>query len=160
MAKSIHPSIHPCVVSFLFIPSLYILLYTLRNILPEAVCCCFFMPCYWNCLMYMYVHVCQLSLLQLLIWISYLDRLPEAICCCLPVNDVLLVMYSMCLPAFLSLVLINASLGSRPSRYAVLLASVNCVRAGHFHVFTEFPAPAQLTLAIKKRRNGKAWNRG
>ena len=34
---------------------------------------------------------------------SYLDRLPEAICCCLQtytVNDVLLVMYCMCLPAF------------------------------------------------------------
>ena len=50
-----------------------------------------------------YVHVCILSLLQLLIWISYLDILPEAICCCLQtytVNDVLLVMYCMCLPAF------------------------------------------------------------
>ena len=41
--------------------------------------------------------------LQLLIWTSYLGRLPEAICCCLQtytVNDVLLVMYCMCLPAF------------------------------------------------------------
>ena len=49
------------------------------------------------------MYVCQLSLLQLLIWTSYLDRLPEAICCCLQtytVNDVLLVMYCMCLPAF------------------------------------------------------------
>ena len=48
-------------------------------------------------------YVCILSLLQLLIWISYLDILPEAICCCLQtytVNDVLLVMYCMCLPAF------------------------------------------------------------
>ena len=46
------------------------------------------------------LYVCQLSLL---IWISYLDRLPEAICCCLQtysVNDVLLVMYCICLPAF------------------------------------------------------------
>ena len=37
------------------------------------------------------------------IWTSYLDRLPEAICCCLQtyaVNDVLLVMYCMCLLAF------------------------------------------------------------
>ena len=53
-------------------------------------------------------YVCIFSLLQLLIWISYLDILPEAICCCLhtyTVNDVLLVMYSMCLPA---LVLIKA----------------------------------------------------
>ena len=36
-------------------------------------------------------YVCILSLLQLLIWISYLDILPEAICCCLQtytVNDV------------------------------------------------------------------------
>ena len=48
-------------------------------------------------------YVCILSLLQLLIWISYLDILPEAICCCLQtytVNNVLLVMYCMCLPAF------------------------------------------------------------
>ena len=48
-------------------------------------------------------YVCILSLLQLLIWISYLDILPEAICCYLQtytVNDVLLVMYCMCLPAF------------------------------------------------------------
>ena len=48
-------------------------------------------------------YVCILSLLQLLIWISYLDILPEAICCCLQtytVNDVFLVMYCVCLPAF------------------------------------------------------------
>ena len=48
-------------------------------------------------------YVCILSLLQLLIWISYLDILAEAICCCLQtytVNDVLLVLYCMCLPAF------------------------------------------------------------
>ena len=47
-------------------------------------------------------YVCILSLLQLLIWISYLDIWPEAICCCLQtytVNNVL-VMYCMCLPAF------------------------------------------------------------
>ena len=45
-------------------------------------------------------YVCILSLLQLLIWISYLDILPEAIFFCLQtytVNDVLLV---MCLLAF------------------------------------------------------------
>ena len=53
------------------------------------------------------MHARQLSLLQLLIMASYrhfnLDRLPEAICCCLQnytVNDVLLIMYCMCLPAF------------------------------------------------------------
>ena len=53
-----------------------------------------------------------LSLLQLLIWASYrhfyLDRLPEAIYCRLQtytVYDVLLIMYYMCLPVFLSLVL-------------------------------------------------------
>ena len=48
-------------------------------------------------------YVCILSLLQLLLlWISYLDILPEAICCLqtYPVNDVLLVTYCMCLPAF------------------------------------------------------------
>ena len=47
-------------------------------------------------------YVCILSLLQLLIWSSYLDILPEAICCLqtYTVNNVLLVMYCMCLPAF------------------------------------------------------------
>ena len=29
------------------------------------------------------IGIVQLSLQQLLIWTSYLDRLPEAICCCL-----------------------------------------------------------------------------
>ena len=66
------------------------------------------------------MYACQLSLLQLLIWASYrhfyLDRLPEAIYCCLQtymytVYDVLLLMYYMymCLPVFLSLVLIKGS---------------------------------------------------
>ena len=80
--------------------------------MPEAIRCCFFVPCYsiiGNCLTYS----CQVSLLQLLIhvWASYrhfyLDRLPEAIYCCLQtytVYDVLLIMYFMCLPVFLSLV--------------------------------------------------------
>ena len=48
----------------------------------------------------MYLH--QLPLLQLLIWHS--DSLPEAIGCSLQtytVTDVLLVMYCMCLPAFI-----------------------------------------------------------
>ena len=48
----------------------------------------------------------QLSLLQLLIWASYrlfyLDRLPEAIYQTYTVYDVLLIMYYMCLPVFLS----------------------------------------------------------
>ena len=44
-------------------------------------------------------YVCILSLLQLLIWISYLDILPQALQT-YTVNDVLLVMYCMCLPAF------------------------------------------------------------
>ena len=52
---------------------------------------------------------CQLSLLQLLIWASYrhfyLDRLPEAIYCCLQTYTV----YDLCLPVFLSLVLIKGS---------------------------------------------------
>ena len=58
----------------------------------------------------MYVH--QLSVLQWLIilwssyraWHFYPDRLPEAICCCLQictVDDVFLVMYCMCLLAFI-----------------------------------------------------------
>ena len=79
--------------------------------MPEAIRCCFFVPCYstiGNCLMY----ACQLSLLQLLIWASYrhfyLDRLPEAIYCCLQTYDVMYYMY-MCLPVFLSLVLIKVS---------------------------------------------------
>ena len=50
-----------------------------------------------------------LSLLQLLIWASYwhfyLDRLPEAIYCCLQTYTVYDVLYCMCLPVFLSLVL-------------------------------------------------------
>ena len=56
-------------------------------------------------------YVCILSLLQLLIWISYLDILAEAICCCLQtytVNDVLLVLYCMCLPAFFVTILPEA----------------------------------------------------
>ena len=53
------------------------------------------------------MYVCQLSLLQLLIWAGYRhfkERLPEAICCCLQtcnVDVVLLVMYCMYIPAFI-----------------------------------------------------------
>ena len=53
------------------------------------------------------MYVCQLSLLQLLIWAGYRhfkERLPEAICCCLQtcnVDVVLLVMYCMYLPGFI-----------------------------------------------------------
>ena len=49
----------------------------------------------------------QLSALQLLIWASFIhfkERLPEAICCCLQtcnVDVVLVVMYYMCIPAFI-----------------------------------------------------------
>ena len=60
-------------VSFLFLDAHYIFTYTEEYRYIACLCCCFFMP---NCLM-----LCQLSLLQLLIWTSYLDRLPEAICC-------------------------------------------------------------------------------
>ena len=62
-----------------------------------------FMSCCRKCVMY----VCQLSLLQLLIWAGYRhfkERLPEAICCCLQtcnVDVVLLVMYCMHIPAFI-----------------------------------------------------------
>ena len=50
------------------------------------------------------LYVRQLSLLQLLIWASFIhfnERLPEAICCCLQtcnVDVVLLVMYRMYIP--------------------------------------------------------------
>ena len=53
------------------------------------------------------MYVCQLSLLQLLIWAGYRhfkERLPEAICCCLQtcnVDVVLLVMYCMYIPGFI-----------------------------------------------------------
>ena len=53
------------------------------------------------------MYVCQLLLLQLLIWAGYRhfkERLPEAICCCLHtcnVDVVLLVMYCMYIPAFI-----------------------------------------------------------
>ena len=53
------------------------------------------------------MYVCQLSLLQLLIWAGYRhfkERLPEAICCCLQtcnVDVVLLVMYCIYIPAFI-----------------------------------------------------------
>ena len=53
------------------------------------------------------MYVCQLSLLQLLIWTGYRhfkERLPEAICCCLQTCNVdigLLVMYCIYIPAFI-----------------------------------------------------------
>ena len=53
------------------------------------------------------MYVCQLSLLQLLIWAGYRhlkERLPEAICCCLQtcnVDVVLLIMYCMYIPGFI-----------------------------------------------------------
>ena len=53
------------------------------------------------------MYVCQLSLLQLLIWAGYRnikERLPEAIYCCLQtcnVDVVLLVMYCMYIPGFI-----------------------------------------------------------
>ena len=87
--------------------------------MPEAIRCCFFVPCYsiiGNCLRY----ACQLSLLQLLIWASYrhfyLDRLPEAIYCCLQTYTVYDVLSYMYLLVFLSLVLIK---GSHECIYAI-----------------------------------------
>ena len=53
------------------------------------------------------LYVRQLSLLQLLLWASFIhfkERLPEAICCCLQtcnVDVVLLVMYRMYIPALI-----------------------------------------------------------
>ena len=49
------------------------------------------------------MYVCQLSLLQLLIWASFIhfkERLPEAICCCLQTCNVDVVLLVMYLPAF------------------------------------------------------------
>ena len=57
------------------------------------------------------MYICQLSLLQLLIYgpvigifIHSKDRLPEAICCCLQtcsINVVLLVVCCICIPTFI-----------------------------------------------------------
>ena len=47
------------------------------------------------------MYVCQLSLLQLLIWAGYRhfkERLPEAICCCLQTCNVHVVLYCMYIP--------------------------------------------------------------
>ena len=88
-------------VSFLFFAAHCIL--ALRNILPGVVYTLVFISCYRKCVMY----VCQLSLLQLLIWAGYRhfkERLPEAICCCLQtcnVDVVLLVIYCMYIPRFI-----------------------------------------------------------
>ena len=50
-------------------------------------------------------YVCMLTFIATIASyrVFYLDKLPEAVCCCLQtytVNDVLLIMYCMCLPAF------------------------------------------------------------
>ena len=63
------------------------------------------MPCYWElsyvCMPTFIANVGQLYF--------YLDRLPEAIYCCLQTYTVYDVLYYMCLPVFLSLVLIKGS---------------------------------------------------
>ena len=70
---------------FFRMPTAYIILCGINVcILPEAICC----VC-WNCVVYMYMYVCRLSLLQLLLWASY-NYLP---------NIMLLVMYCMCILA-------------------------------------------------------------
>ena len=135
MATSIHSSLS-CLLPFYTIPifplfkskdfsftcllpffrcTLHITFLFYRFILPWAICCCFFVPCYSIVLcMHGNFHCYNLLIwaLSLLRWASYrhfcLDRLPEAIYCCLQtytVYDVLLIMYYMCLPVFLSLVL-------------------------------------------------------
>ena len=129
MATSIHPSIPVLSPSFLYhpyIPSLEskdfsftcllsffgctrpitFLFYSLRNILPEAICCClatsYFYAALLDCVMYMYADFqCYNCKYGPVIGI-FIDRLPEAMCCCLQtytVNDALLVMYCMCLLA-------------------------------------------------------------
>ena len=50
------------------------------------------------------LYVCQLSLLQLLIWAGYRhfkERLPEAICCCLQTCNVDVVLLVMYIPGFI-----------------------------------------------------------
>ena len=50
------------------------------------------------------MYVCQLSLLQLLIWAGYRhfkETLPEAICCCLQTCNVDVVLLVMYIPAFI-----------------------------------------------------------
>ena len=50
------------------------------------------------------MYVCQLSLLQLLIWAGYRhfkERLPEAICCCVQTCNVDVVLLVMHIPAFI-----------------------------------------------------------
>ena len=112
MATSIHPSIpvlspsflyHPYIPSFqskdfsftCLLPFFGCTLHNiLNNILPQAICCCFFMPCY---LMY----ACQLLLLQLLIWASFnLDRLPGGYLLLFTTYTVIDVLLIMCLLAF------------------------------------------------------------
>ena len=109
MATSIHPSIPVLSPSFLYhpyIPSFQskdfsftcllpffgctlhnIILNSLKNILPQAICW------FLYAVLLKLSYVCMPTLmLQLLIWASYnLDRLPEAICCCLQL--ILLLMY-------------------------------------------------------------------
>ena len=119
MATSIHPSLS-CPLPFYTIPifplfnrnifhlytclltffgcTLHItfLFYTLKNILPEAICCCFFM----GIVLCMYIHVCQRSLLQVpVMWTDCL-RLCVVVYKLILLN-VLLVMYCMCVPAFI-----------------------------------------------------------
>ena len=118
MATCIHSS-RSCLLPFYTIPIFPLLSFSftcllffaahcilaLRNILPGVVyTLVVFMSCCRKCVMY----VCQLSLLQLLIWAGYRhfkERLPEAICCCLQtcnVDVVLLVMYCMYIPGVTS----------------------------------------------------------
>ena len=47
------------------------------------------------------MYVRQLSLLQLLIWASYKERLPEAICCSLQTCNVDVVLLVMYIPTFI-----------------------------------------------------------
>ena len=109
-----HPSIHPSLPvlspSFLYHPyippfkSIHLLVsflfldahYSLRNILPQAICCCFFMPCYLS-----YVYMPSFIALWAsnrhfkIIWKDCL----RLIVVVYTVFYVLLIKYRMCLPA-------------------------------------------------------------
>ena len=111
-------SIHPGLVYLLFIPSpipsllkhysftlspfsffgyTLHLFYTLRNILPEAICCCLH-PCVYVVLLEL-CYICMATSIAN-IWATYRhfysDRLPEAICCCLQTCSVNVLLFVMC----------------------------------------------------------------
>ena len=102
MATRIHPS-RSCLPPFYTIP----IFYSLRNILPEGICCCLHTCCLYNYrvvgIVLCIIYICNFHCYYGPVIGIFKDRLPEAICCCLQtcsVNVVLLVMCCMCIPVF------------------------------------------------------------